>query len=86
MLAGHQVETAYERGWAELTNGVLLQMAEDAGFEVDDHDRSGHPLSAESFGAQAYSCGYLHQRLDANSEIEIRSCGRDFGNVAWIAC
>jgi len=34
MLAGHQVETAYERGWAELTNGVLLQMAEDAGFEV----------------------------------------------------
>jgi predicted nuclease of predicted toxin-antitoxin system len=33
-LTGHQVETAYERGWAELTNGVLLQMAEEAGFEV----------------------------------------------------
>ena len=31
---GHQVETAYERGWAELTNGVLLQMAEEAGFDV----------------------------------------------------
>lgn len=25
-LVGHQVETAYERGWAELSNGDLLQM------------------------------------------------------------
>jgi hypothetical protein len=33
-LLGHQVETAYERGWAQLTNGVLLQMAEEAGFDV----------------------------------------------------
>ena len=33
-LIGHQVETDYERGWAELSNGVLLQMAEEAGFEV----------------------------------------------------
>jgi len=33
-LLGHQVETAYERGWAQLTNGALLQMAEEAGFDV----------------------------------------------------
>ena len=33
-LLGHQVDTAYERGWAELTNGDLLRMAEDAGFDV----------------------------------------------------
>jgi hypothetical protein len=33
-LTGHEVEIAYERGWAELTNGDLLRMAEDAGFEV----------------------------------------------------
>jgi hypothetical protein len=33
-LLGHQVETAYERGWAELSNGDLLRVAEDAGFEV----------------------------------------------------
>jgi hypothetical protein len=33
-LLGHQVETAYERGWAQLTNGVLLQMAEEAGFDL----------------------------------------------------
>jgi hypothetical protein len=33
-LVGHQVETAYERGWATLTNGELLRVAEDAGFDV----------------------------------------------------
>jgi hypothetical protein len=33
-LIEHQVETAYERGWAELANGDLLQMAEEAGFDV----------------------------------------------------
>ncbi len=33
-LIGHEVETAYERGWAELTNGDLLGMAEKGGFEV----------------------------------------------------
>ena len=33
-LIGHHTETAYERGWAELTNGDLLRMAEEAGFDV----------------------------------------------------
>ncbi len=33
-LQGHQVETAYERGWAELTNGELLSAAEAAGFDL----------------------------------------------------
>ncbi len=33
-LHGHQVETAYERGWAELTNGELLSSAEEAGFDL----------------------------------------------------
>jgi hypothetical protein len=30
----HQVETAYERGWASLKNGELIASAEQAGFEV----------------------------------------------------
>lgn len=29
-LAGHEVSTAYERGWSELNNGDLLQAAEEA--------------------------------------------------------
>lgn len=33
-LIGHEVETAYERGWAELTNGELLRAAEEAGFDA----------------------------------------------------
>ena len=33
-LLGHQVETAYERGWAELTNGDLLAASELAGFDL----------------------------------------------------
>ena len=33
-LTGHQVETAYERGWAELTNGALLRTAEESAFDV----------------------------------------------------
>src|SRR5262245_38918633 len=33
-LVGHMISTAYEQGWATLTNGVLLDTAERAGFEV----------------------------------------------------
>jgi hypothetical protein len=33
-LTDHEVETAYERGWSELSNGALLSVAEQAGFEV----------------------------------------------------
>ena len=33
-LEPHEVVTAYERGWARLTNGLLLEAAEIAGFEL----------------------------------------------------
>src|SRR5437763_15558529 len=33
-LVGHSVSTAYELGWATLKNGVLLQSAELAGYEL----------------------------------------------------
>jgi predicted nuclease of predicted toxin-antitoxin system len=33
-LQGHQVETAYEKGWAELLNGDLIEAAEADGFDV----------------------------------------------------
>ena len=31
---GHQVEIAFERGWAELTNGELLAAVEADGFDL----------------------------------------------------
>jgi hypothetical protein len=34
LLAGHEVRTAKEEGWEQLTNGELLTVAERAGFEV----------------------------------------------------
>ena len=33
-LAGHEVRTAQEQGWAGLTNGELLRRAADRGFTV----------------------------------------------------
>ncbi len=33
-LLDHTVETVYERNWATLQNGVLLDTAEQEGFEV----------------------------------------------------
>ncbi len=33
-LPGHQVHTAYERGWSELGNGDLLAAAERDGYEL----------------------------------------------------
>ena len=33
-LPGHKVETAYEKGWDNLTNGELLARAEAEGFDA----------------------------------------------------
>ncbi|HEY1171195.1 MAG TPA: hypothetical protein VGH19_07515 [Verrucomicrobiae bacterium] len=33
-LSAHQVSTAYEVGWSNLSNGDLLAAAENAGFEL----------------------------------------------------
>ena len=33
-LTGHIIDTAFERGWARLKNGELLQAAEDADFAL----------------------------------------------------
>ncbi|MGK7888313.1 MAG: hypothetical protein AB4042_03200 [Leptolyngbyaceae cyanobacterium] len=33
-LPGHMIDTAYERGWSELSNGNLIARAEQEGYEV----------------------------------------------------
>ena len=33
-LAGHMIDTVYEQGWATLTNGRLLAIAEEAGYDL----------------------------------------------------
>ena len=51
-LVEHDVSTAFERGWSQLTNGELLNAAERAGFEVlvttDSNLRHQQNLSARS--------------------------------------
>ena len=33
-LAGHSVDTAFERGWSDLHNSVLLERAEEDGYQL----------------------------------------------------
>ena len=33
-LGDHEIHTAYQLGWAELRNGLLLDRAEQSGYEV----------------------------------------------------
>jgi UDP-N-acetylglucosamine enolpyruvyl transferase len=33
-LTGHDVETAYERGWSQTKNGALIAAMEKAGFDI----------------------------------------------------
>lgn len=33
-LVGHSVTTVYEQGWSTLSNGALLQRAEQAGYDL----------------------------------------------------
>ncbi len=33
-LQGHEVATAYQRGWAKVSNGELILLAEASGFEM----------------------------------------------------
>jgi len=34
MLVGHQTQTAFDLGWAELRNGELIAAAEQSGFDL----------------------------------------------------
>jgi hypothetical protein len=53
-LAGHQVHTAYERGWSTLRNGEFLAAAEAAGYQVlvstDRNLKFQQNLAARSIG------------------------------------
>jgi len=53
-LPGHTVETAYEKGWDNLTNGELLARAEAEGFDAlittDQNLRHQQNLSERCIG------------------------------------
>ena len=51
-LAGHEVDTVFQRGWSELDNGALLDQAEEDGYQLlvttDQHLRYQQNLSGET--------------------------------------
>jgi len=58
-LTGHSVATAYEKGWATLTNGELLTVAEDAFdvFVTTDRSRRRRDLRRNGSCASIVSTG-----------------------------
>ena len=76
-LPGHIVTTSFERGWATLSNGELLDAAEAAGFELlmttDQHLKDQQNLS-ERTTAVIVLCStswpQIQQRMDAIARIE----------------
>jgi hypothetical protein len=48
----HTVVTAWFQGWSGLTNGALLDAAEEAGFDLFYHGGSSSQLSAKSHRPQ----------------------------------
>jgi hypothetical protein len=54
LASGHEISTAYELGWSELTNGELLDAAEREGYEVlvttDSNLRHQQDLATRKLG------------------------------------
>ncbi len=69
-LFGHEVETSVERGWDTLANGVLMDRAEEAGFDVLLTTNHGpeHPIPAEHVQPPDRSCCPDEHFLAAHGE------------------
>ena len=50
-LVGHTIRTTRQQGWETLSNGDLLQAAEDAGFERDSFSDEGESNYAAEHSA-----------------------------------
>jgi hypothetical protein len=87
-LSGHTVHTAQARGWDALSNGALLNAAEEAGFERcgrrstgadhkhrHDHGRESHAPNHDKLILRQDAVLAIHRRRARDSEI------RGDGNV-----
>ena len=89
-LAGHDVDTAAERGWAELSNGELLDSAEDAGYDVLITPDQSIPYQQNLVGRQLYILALSSNRwpLVRPQVAEIRSAIEviETGELIEIVC
>ena len=79
-LFGHEVETVQERGWDTLSNGDLLDRAEEAGFEVADDHRPEHPIPANMSNRRMAVVVLMNTawpRIARRTEAVAPSAGRD---------
>jgi hypothetical protein len=68
-LRGHQVETAYERGWAELQNGDLIAETESAGFDLLITTDQGIRYQ-QNWADRSLALSSEHERLDLASPVQ----------------
>lgn len=74
-LIGHEVVTAFEPGWSEISNGDLLEMAEKE-FDVLVTNRQTAPGSTKPGEPQSRHSGLALRELDqvADACREDRKC------------
>ena len=89
-LVGHTVETAYERGWSELSSGELLAVTEAASFDLllttdqnllHQQDLSGRRLAILVLPTTRWPQIQKHVAEIANAVASIRS--GEFQEVKW---
>ncbi len=75
-LAGHSVDTAYERGWSELRNGDLLTEAGNNGYDLlittDQNIRYQQNLTGKRLGIlvlRSTSWPRIQQRIGDVQEV-----------------
>ena len=72
-LTGHQVDTAYERGWQMLENGELLTAAETSGYDIllttDQNLRYQQNLGARSISIIVLSSTSWPRIMKATAQI-----------------
>jgi hypothetical protein len=66
-LSGHVVATAYELGWSTVTNGDLIRLAEQEGYELLITIDTNPSLSAEPEKAKPCHPGAQHYQLAQDS-------------------
>lgn len=89
-LAGHSVETAYERGWSNPSNGALLNAAEDASFDLFVTTDQNLRYQQDLAGRPArHPCATHHSLADhpaaypGNRGCHRRDSTREFCELEW---
>ncbi len=83
-LTGHQVDTAYERGWSCVSNGDLIRCAEQGGYELlittDTNLRYQQNLSERAIAILVLTTTSWPRIRQATDRIQAAIAGMDPGS------